>query len=58
MKTGAQMPRPSGRGVVTESLKEVTRDFLNERLASLKSELVAWMFGTVVLGVVATHFWK
>jgi hypothetical protein len=55
---------------LAESLKEsyVTREFfdarraedrayLDTRLASLRSELVMWMFGTVGLGVLVNHFW-
>jgi hypothetical protein len=61
--TAARMPPEQAEALsegLAESLKEayVTREFLDARLAALRTELVMWMVGTVGLGTFINHWWR
>ena len=72
--TAAHMPAEQAEALsegLAESLKEayVTREFLDARraedrayldtrLATLRNEIVMWVFGVVGLGTLINHWWK
>jgi hypothetical protein len=61
--TDARMPAEQAEALadaLAQGLQEryITRDHLDARLASLRTELVMWIVGTVGLGTFVNHLWR
>jgi len=61
--TAASMPPAQAEALsegLAESLKEsyVSREYLDAKLAALRTELVTWVVGTVGVATLINHWWR